>query len=164
MKTLEDMKKAIIILLLAWVCLASYCTKPRKENDNCHTAIRFSNNTSKALYIMDYPLAHYFPDPFDITNLPRGYKVNSGEQNNRKMRVHDECLEIYIKNSMGTVFVYVFDAEIIENTEWKVVKRDYLVLKRYDVSLKDLQQLDWTITYPPDERMKDIKQWPPYGE
>lgn len=64
----------------------------------------------------------------------------------------------------GTVFVYVFDADIVENTSWGIVARDYLVLKRYDLTLEDLQRLDWKITYPPTEATKNIKQYPPYGE
>lgn len=38
------------------------------------------------------------------------------------------------------------------------------ILQCYQLSLEDLQQINWTISYPPDERMKDVKMFPPYGK
>jgi len=46
------------------------------------------------------------------------------------------------------MMVYVFDAHVIETTAWDSVKANYLVLKRYDLSLDDLKRMNWTITYP----------------
>ncbi|MDR3060023.1 MAG: hypothetical protein LBU84_18030 [Prevotella sp.] len=37
------------------------------------------------------------------------------------------------------------------------------ILQRYDLSLKDLEFLDWEISYPPSEKMKDMKMRPPYN-
>ncbi len=47
------------------------------------------------------------------------------------------------------VMVFVFDAQVLETTPpWDTVKAKYLVLKRYDLSLQDLESMNWTITYP----------------
>lgn len=35
-----------------------------------------------------------------------------------------------------------------EGTLWNEVTENYLVLKRYDLSLNDLQMMDWKMTYP----------------
>ena len=74
------------------------------------------------------------------------------------------CFEKVFKNEnfSDTVYVYVFDAAVVDNTSWDIVAKDYLVLKRYDLSLEDLQRLNWQVTYPPTEAMKDVKQYPPY--
>ena len=74
------------------------------------------------------------------------------------------CIEHQFGRIGDSLFVYIFDAELIENTPWEVIAKDYLVLKRYDLTLEDLQRLNWKITYPPTEAMKDVKQYPPYGE
>lgn len=37
------------------------------------------------------------------------------------------------------------------------------VLQRYQLKLEDLQRLNWTITYPPTEAMRNVKMYPPYG-
>ena len=162
------MKKIIIILLFSWICIANTCKKV--DNANCHYSIDFSNNSEKKLHVRDayhHPLWH--PEPFDIEKLSYTahgeiYIVNSGEQNNRSAMWSRDCHEKIFKRdtNYGTVFVYVFDAEVIENTSWEIVARDYLVLKRYDLTLEDLKNLEFEITYPPDERMKDMKMYPPY--
>jgi len=55
---------------------------------------------------------------------------------------------------------------ILEDTllmyDWEEIRRDYKILKRYDLSLQDLKRLNYTIPYPPDDRMKDMKMYPPY--
>ena len=47
----RNMKKVIKILLVALICMATSC--PDKENENCHTAIWFSNNSEKSLRVVD---------------------------------------------------------------------------------------------------------------
>ena len=57
--------------------------------------------------------------------------------------------------------IFVFDAKKLE------VKNDHVdnaFLMRYDVSLQDLQRVNWYLTYPPNISMKAIKMWPRYGE
>ena len=44
--------------------------------------------------------------------------------------------------------IYIFDAGVLESTPWSTVVNDYMVLKRFDLSLQNLQKMDWTITYP----------------
>ena len=74
--------------------------------------------------------------------------------------------ELVYKNLMpnDTLSVFIFDAEVLENTDWEEIRDNYMILKRYDLSLEDLQKLDFTLYYPPTEEMKDIKMYPPYEE
>jgi len=93
-------------------------------------------------------------------------KISACEQNNTEaLSWWGDCYEAEFHpiGIFDTIYVYVFYASVVENTPWEVVARDYLVLKRYDLTLEDLQRLDWKITYPPTEAMKDVKQYPPYG-
>ena len=40
--------------------------------------------------------------------------------------------------------------------------RKYLpVVQRYHLTIKDLERLNWTVTYPPTEDMKGVSMWPP---
>jgi len=162
------MKNVIKILLLALTCMATRC--PDKESENCHTAIGFSNNSEKSLRVIDKFTDTFFSDPLDIRKefagivTSRDFFIHSGEQNNRHVMSGPMCYEALFINERfsDTVYVYVFDAAVVDNTPWEIVAEDYLVLKRYDLSLEDLQRLDWQITYPPTEAMKDVKQYPPY--
>ena len=158
------MKNIIKILLLSLICMATKCED--KESENCHISIRFSNNSEKDLYVRFYDLVHRPPNMSEIEHISstvrQRYKVYTGEQDNREATHQSSCIESYFRGQ-DTKTLYVFDAAIVENTPWEVVAKDYLVLKRYDLTLEDLQRLDWRITYPPTEAMKDIAQYPPYG-
>lgn len=44
--------------------------------------------------------------------------------------------------------IFIFNASIVDNTPWETVKKNYMILKRYDLSFHDLDSLNWTITYP----------------
>jgi hypothetical protein len=139
-----------------------------KESENCHSAITFSNNSDMTLYVKE---ENFYlidpPDPFDISRLSY---FHPGQKNIKSYSVSKDALSstMCFENSFGgdleILYIYIFDAAVIKNTSWEVVARDYLVLKRYDLTLKDLQRLNWKIAYPPTEAMKDIKQYPPYGE
>ena len=158
----RNMKNVIKISLVALIFMATRC--PDKESENCHTAIRFSNNSDKDLYVRHYNLLRP-PHLFEIEHIngtvQKHYKVYSAEQNNRMAMDSFMCYDrIFSMDSL--INLYIFDATVVENTPWETVAKDYLVLKYYELSLEDLQRLDWQITYPPTEAMKDVKQYPPY--
>jgi len=44
--------------------------------------------------------------------------------------------------------LFLFDREIIDTNPWDTIRNNYLVLRRYDLSIEDLNQLNWVITYP----------------
>lgn len=59
-----------------------------------------------------------------------------------------------------TLSIFIFDAEVYENTDWSEIRDDYNILKRYDLSLGELERLDFTVTYPPDVSMEGVKMYP----
>lgn len=46
------------------------------------------------------------------------------------------------------MMVYIFSKDTIDNIPWEEIVDQKLVLKRYDLTFDDLEDLDWTITYP----------------
>jgi hypothetical protein len=140
------MKIQIALLLVSLLILGSTC----KDEKVCHETINFKNNSSKSLYIHasgGYPDTNSFKVEFPNPSLnAQLYKVSSNASNNSALW-DKSCLE-YKFNTNDTLMIYVFDAEVLESTPWDTVKTKYLVLKRYDLSLDDLQRRNWTITYP----------------
>ena len=167
------MKNVIRLLVLLCISTASSCREPQ-DTENCHFAISFSNHTEKRLRVNTAHLhPSHFPNAFALNRMTpytaRGtkYVVNAGEQNNRSATRSTGCIENTFWRFDGfldTLFLFIFDANVIERTPWDIVARDYLVLRRYDLTLEDLQRLNWQVTYPPDERMRDVRMWPPFGE
>jgi len=59
-----------------------------------------------------------------------------------------------------TLSVFVFSTDTLERYSWEIVKNEYKILKRYDLSLQDLEQLKYTIAYPPSPEMAKMKMYP----
>ena len=62
-----------------------------------------------------------------------------------------------------TVCLFVFDTDTLKKYSWEEMQVGYKILKRYDLSKADIRNLGLLISYPPDDRMRDIKMYPPYG-
>ncbi|GHT32419.1 hypothetical protein FACS189434_04140 [Bacteroidia bacterium] len=76
--------------------------------------------------------------------------------------------EIFSHFPNDTLSIYIFDRDTLNKYFWEEIQRDYKILQRYDLSFKDIQILQNKygipeIPYPPDERMKEMKMYPPYG-
>ena len=133
------------VLFIIIFCPAFKC---RKDTETCHYQIRFSNNASKAVYSI-YNLSYpdtTISDPNPV--LAGSYnKVEAGEIKTLSNR---DCFEDVFKHLIlsDTIMVFVFDATDVESTSWDTVKQNYLILKRYDLSLQDLKNRNFTITYP----------------
>ena len=63
-----------------------------------------------------------------------------------------------------TIRIYIFDLEVFENTDWSIIREQYLILQRYDFTKAYLWGLNRGFAYPPTPEMKGVKMWPPYEE
>ena len=61
-----------------------------------------------------------------------------------------------------SLFIYLFHIDTLKNNSWADVQADYKILKRYDLSLEDLEYLDYKLSYPPDAKMSEVKMYPPF--
>jgi hypothetical protein len=148
-----------ILLLTILVLTVNTCID---DNKNCHDRVVFINKTNKTLYVSGNNstiLSKYNGRPYSNWNktLPNGendtglFNVSSGRS---------YCYENTLKDSLH---IFIFEENVLATYTWEEVVDNYMVLKRYDLSLQDLQQLNWQISYPPSGAMKDMKMYPPYG-
>jgi hypothetical protein len=143
------MKMNLIILVITSLFLNQACGDKEKV---CHKTIIFKNTTADTLYVVS---SFQYPDTSTFVGIPNPVldpnftKVLPNESNTQVLWGRD-CLELDFKFSIpsDTIMIYVFDAEVLEETPWDTVKANYLVLKRCDLSLEDLQRMNWTINYP----------------
>ncbi|WP_298900883.1 hypothetical protein [uncultured Psychroserpens sp.] len=61
-----------------------------------------------------------------------------------------------------TLSIYFFHPDTLSTYSWDEIRDDYNILKRYDLSIEDLQALNFRVTYPPTPEMQNIRQYPPY--
>ena len=141
----------IILLFTSLLFLGSTC---KKEKEDCHKTITVFNNSEKAIYVSfdtHYPDTLYFGHYSGITSNAFANKILAKSSSDRPLQNKD-CWEsdfnYGVQIPSDTIMVYVFDAGVLEKEDWETVVHDYMVLKRYDLSLDDLKRMNWTITYP----------------
>lgn len=154
----------IFILLISCVCISC---RPI-EDENHHYSIGFYNGTSADMYVVQ---SHIYPDTtvraMGVLTQPEIYKVKGYSSNNEALSLYPpNTFELFFEGDYkgvkiipsDTLMIFVFDAQKLEKRDSHV--RNSLLV-RYDLSLKDLQQNNWTLSYPPTESMKkNIKMWP----
>ena len=59
-----------------------------------------------------------------------------------------------------TLSLFIFASDTLAKYSWEEVRKGYKVLARYDLSLEDLERLNFELSYPPDNRMQGIKMYP----
>ena len=145
--------KKLYFFLSSFIIMSGTC---KKDSDNCHHTIRVKNQSTKTIYIygdnnypdtLISPPRYAFPSPLSDPQL---YEVKPNETNTEGLRLRRGCIE----STFGTIIksdtdiVYIFEKDVLESTPWDTIKAYNRYKKRYDLSLKDLQNNNFTITYP----------------
>ncbi|MFN8205896.1 MAG: hypothetical protein U0T82_00610 [Bacteroidales bacterium] len=133
--------KTIYLITLCLLIISMTC----KEDD--YLKLRIYNNSNAPIYAtwsLDFPdtTLTYVQDP---TLDPQFGRV---EAKNLQGKHYDSPTKEIFDGSRDTLLVFIFDAPLLDSTPWDTVKANYLVLKRYDLSLDDLNSINWIITYP----------------
>ena len=144
-----EMHKRIIILLLIFGFIITNSFLCFKEA-GCHYDIDLVNNSNKAIYHKESFDSTLFSSSYNPMLDPAEYKIESGSRGNYHFGVERaSCIERLLNRpESDTLFVYIFDANVVETTPSDTVRANNLYLKCYDLSLQDLQSSNWTITYP----------------
>ena len=110
--------------------------------------IRVINNSPIDMYIYkaDADAETQYPDTLLPSSNTKFFKLQSN-----KIWYYDsknKWNENIKKLPADTLSVFLIDADIFENKDWNTICDNYLILKRYDLSIEDLEKTDYTITYP----------------
>lgn len=110
----------------------------------------YSHNTFDPIY----------PDTTISVNRQKGLEV---ADKNKPTYMYVYSIEKTFKEEQtDTICFFIFHSDTVVKYDWDVICREYKILQRYDLSLQDFKRLKYTITYPPDETMRDVKMYPPY--
>ena len=136
--------KRILLLLCCVLFLGVSCNKVCRDG---HKFITVENNSSYNVYVF---ISKFFPDTslFGIGNPQKSDFVEKESTNRVCHRDWYTCYEETFKYSMDTMMVFFIDADLFDTISKDIIISDYLILKRYDLSLADLEEMNWTITYP----------------
>ncbi|MGG7035115.1 MAG: hypothetical protein ACI7YS_07975 [Flavobacterium sp.] len=140
------MKKAIFYLNA--IILLISCDAV--NTDSCHKIITVINNTNKSIYV-DYGGGFPETDFRKLIGNPLvsgASKTEANKSNKYGIGNNGECFEYtFPRLESGLMMVFVFDGPTLEEKGWDYIKVNNLVLKRYDLTLEDLRNMNWTIIY-----------------
>jgi len=137
--------KTLVLILLLFLCLNS-CVKPPFV-DKFH-AITVINNSSEDVYVhrADLNAEKQYPDTSLPASKPALLKMPANK------RGYFDSKTTWKENLSSlpsdTLSVYFIDGSTFENEEWEVIKGNYLIIKRYDLSIEDLEKSNFIISYP----------------
>ena len=149
-----------IIFFICVVVLCPSCYEPgdiglflRNESGNelsCFVADEINSGFS-------YPdtLLPANPNPFCIADNI----IESGWIFGRR---GDDWKSILSYTRSGTLSVYIFKQEDVDNLGWEYLSEHNGYLVRYDLRSDDLKLLSGTLYYPPTMVMRNIHMFPPY--
>lgn len=141
------MKNIILLLNIIPLLISCEATNTAK----CHKIITVVNKTNKTIYVErseGYPNFEDYKNYPDLLNNPQTTKVEANSSSKNVLPTYGNCYEgIYTSIKSGTMMVYVFDGPTLETQGWDYIKTNNLGLKRYDLTLKNLEDMNWTITY-----------------
>jgi hypothetical protein len=133
------------IILILLIAISVTCN--RENTTDCHYTLTIQNNSNSDVYYYIWS-----DTTLDDANNPfpgniSTYKCPSKQSKVDRLR---DCWETdyFPKALNGKISTYIFDAHIIETNSWDTIVKKYMILKRYELTLLDLDSLNWTITYP----------------
>lgn len=152
------MKNTIILCLSSLFFISSGCKDDFGEK---FYTIFIDNNSSKTVYFLVYD--EFSEIQYPDTNLPSAdpglTKLGSGAR--FYIRDRKPWQELINELPSDTLSIFFFVDNVYEDSSWATVSSQYLILKRYDLSIEDLERLNFYVPFPPDETMEGIKIYPP---
>jgi hypothetical protein len=141
--------KIILLSIIAIVSTACKVYTPQSIVDERLHIVNHSDRTIYAYYCLNDP------DTTIIDNTTNNLVSFPIKQGNNQF--FPRCIVLSKAEGWDAFFankkenyrihIFVFDANVFENVSWKEIKKEYLILKRYDLSYKDLQELKWDVVY-----------------
>ena len=122
----------------------------------------YNNSGSPISFYMPWRHDIFYPDTILPEKNPNPHTFNErmifsfGEG-----RFHENAL--FAMFPTDTMSIFFFDPDTLAKYDWEIIRQEYKILVRYDLSHNDLRKLNWNIYYPPTEAMKDMKMFPPFG-
>lgn len=135
----------IIATIISIFVLSNSCEKVMEK----WYTIKIQNNTDKVIFVSagcdKYGLFSY-PDTILTTTKPSLLSVSPNDYNNLRSSIKWE--EIVNEQPEGKLSIYFFNSDTINSYDWAQIKDGNRVMKRIDLSVVELENMNWIITYP----------------
>ena len=140
------MKLKPSILIILTLILFGGCLM---DSDRADAELTIVNNSNQII-------VHYdelkFPNDTALSTI--AFQQTPGNTASRLIYPHDHVTEkaafkrILNRNRDRAFMLYLFSRDTIEQVPWDRIVDEYLVLRRYDLTLEDLEAMNWVVEYP----------------
>lgn len=142
---MKQVKIGFAALTLYFLMSSSNCKKWGHGDDR----LTVSNNSDKNIYVV---LQYNYPDTSinDESWTYLAYNHLGVDSLSSKSLWNSKKWDKVIRdnNSSNTIMVFVYDVEAIAGKTWPEIQSSYEVLKRYDLTVGQLNSMGWNIIYP----------------
>lgn len=143
------MKKVISIISLFSIALLSICSQCEHAMDYAYD-INLVNNSGHSIgyyFAVGGKYGTFYPDSLPETSDYIIYDI--GKVLQPGFEQHYKNWERFFQTlPYDTLSVFIFHTDTLNKYKWEEIRTGYKILKRYNLSLEDLKELDFTITYP----------------
>jgi hypothetical protein len=136
--------KSTFLIFISFIMLLTANCKEIMESKDVISVVNNTNDDVQVILANSYDM-NIYPD----TMLPISKPIlRIVRANNYRDFDCSNWAESINRLPSDTLSVYIFDSDTINAYEWSEIAAGYKILKRYDLSVQDLDSMNWTITYP----------------
>lgn len=121
-----------------------------KESDTCHRFIHFTNESGRDVYY----LINIFDEieEYNPALSPVTYKIKNSETGKLRFDTGLSCFETVEEdgNGRGKIYLFLFDPYVAEHCDWKTVQKENKYLKKYVLTIGELNKANWKIVFTGD--------------
>lgn len=137
--------------LTIFLCVSIFIIYTHTSCDNgfedCHNTVLITNNSSKTIYAVGTLKEGFFnfnPTKEDIAD---DYRIKPNESTKAKIGIQLSCWEQTLEQTGGYLYIYIYDAELLENPEnnWSDAQKHPII--QFKLSAKDLKNMNWEVKY-----------------
>lgn len=140
------MKKLILIIGIAFLCSNNGCEKPPFVDK--FYVIMVTNNSPNDIrvHLAGKHSSTQYPDTLLPEVKPALQKVSPGKKAyyDSKTTWEENLKEL----PSDTLSIFIIDNDDYEQKSWQEIRDSYLILKRFDLSIEDLQTTNYNVVYP----------------
>ena len=145
------MKQFIRIIILLIMACISLCACPEHEDE--HRYITIINQSDKEIAyqeLINWSDTSFYCSSHSISFL---FNIPANSSRMHEVNIRSSSWESYLNNGQ-IMDIFVADAELYEEY-WQqpcdTIRKYVPILHNYRLTLEDLQRMNWTVVYPPEE-------------
>lgn len=148
------MKSKIILFFLILISISSCINKaPKHCDDGWDVRMKIVNNTPTGIYIIS---SAAYPDTNSYNSISNdkvsfGFEYVNANSSNilSQLCSWDDYFRANVKSDTLMVFILLDEGQGGRlHLDLEKIMEKHTVLKRHDLTIQDLERMNWTITYP----------------